>query len=105
MQKNLNMSLWIHSRSALGDVEKLGFHVLSDPGNITAHLCFYSFMFLQKQTDKSLEFYQKALKAAKGQREIELMCQYELGNISNIMVLLEMNVLLDLKQDLEIFKF
>ncbi|XP_022308818.2 tetratricopeptide repeat protein 39C-like isoform X2 [Crassostrea virginica] len=34
---------------------------------------------LRKQTDKSLEFYQKALEAAKGQREIELMCQYELG--------------------------
>ena len=63
-------------------------------------------MFSQKQTDKSLEFYQKALEAAKGQREIELMCQYELGNnIRNNMVLREMNVLLDLKQDLEIFKF
>ncbi|XP_052708904.1 tetratricopeptide repeat protein 39C-like [Crassostrea angulata] len=34
---------------------------------------------LRKQTDKSLEFYQKALEAAKGQREVELMCQYELG--------------------------
>lgn len=36
MQKNLNMSLWIHSFSALGEVEKLGLHVLSDPGNISA---------------------------------------------------------------------
>lgn len=37
MQKNLNiiMSLWIHS-SALWEVEKLCFHVLSDPGNVSA---------------------------------------------------------------------
>lgn len=38
-------------------------------------------LYKQKQTDKSLEFYQKALEAAKGQREVELMCQYELGNV------------------------
>lgn len=38
-------------------------------------------LYEQKQTDKSLEFYQKALEAAKGQREVELMCQYELGNV------------------------
>ena len=35
MQKNLNMSLWIHS-SALWEVGKLRFHVLSDPGNVSA---------------------------------------------------------------------
>lgn len=33
MQKK---SLWIHSCSALGEVEKLRFHVLSDPGNVSA---------------------------------------------------------------------
>ena len=33
----------------------------------------------QKQTDLSLQMYEKALEAASGQKEIEFMCQYEIG--------------------------
>ena len=36
-------------------------------------------VIFQKENDASLETYQKALDEAAGQREIELMCLYEIG--------------------------
>ncbi|KAK3087826.1 hypothetical protein FSP39_011165 [Pinctada imbricata] len=42
---------------------------------------------LRKETDLSLEMYEKALEAAKGQRELEFMCQYEivcLGSMGDV---------------------
>ena len=45
---------------------------------------FYIMFFLlfQKKTDESLELYRQALEAAKGQKELELMNLYEIGNHS-----------------------
>lgn len=40
------------------------------------------FLLFQKKTDESLELYRKALEAAKGQKELELMNLYEIGNHS-----------------------
>ena len=34
---------------------------------------------LQRNTNQALVLYQQALTEAAGQREIELMCQYEIG--------------------------
>jgi hypothetical protein len=40
------------------------------------------FLLFQKKTDESLELYRQALEAAKGQKELELMNLYEIGNHS-----------------------
>ena len=34
---------------------------------------------MQRETDKSYEMYMKAYEEAKGQREVELMCLYEIS--------------------------
>ena len=36
---------------------------------------------LQKQTDMSLTIYRQAFEAAAGQKELELMCLYEIGRL------------------------
>ncbi|XP_053383127.1 tetratricopeptide repeat protein 39C-like isoform X2 [Mercenaria mercenaria] len=41
---------------------------------------------LRKQTDLSLKMYNEAFKAADGQKELELMCQYEIGWCSMMML-------------------